>query len=81
MYINRIINIESILQNKLLIAIAVKNSSNVQERDLKGLKALLDERQLTKYLMVCLEDKPRKIDGIEILPWDLFLEKIWKNDI
>ena len=27
--------------------------------------------------MVCLEARPRTVDGIRILPWKDFLERLW----
>ena len=61
------------------IAIEVKSSSNVTEKHLKGLKALREEGIFNRYVVVCQEEHPRIIDGIEILPWKYFLEELWKK--
>lgn len=61
-------------------AVEVKASRTVGSYDLKGLKALSEEKGLKNYVMVCLEDKVRKIDGIEILPWKIFLERLWNDE-
>ena len=61
------------------IAIEVKSSSNVTEKHLKGLKALREEGSFKRYVVVCQEEHPRIIDGIEILPWKYFFEELWKK--
>ncbi len=58
-------------------AIEVKAKTNIGNRDLKGLLALQEEHLLRHYVVVCLEDRPRKINNIQILPWKLFIEKLW----
>lgn len=61
------------------IAIEVKASMNVSERDLKGLKALKEEALLEHYILVSDEKRPRKVDGIQILPWKKFLILLWEG--
>lgn len=61
------------------IAIEVKSSPNVTEKHLKGLKALREEGIFNRYVVVCQEEHPRIIDGIEILPWKYFFEELWKK--
>ena len=61
------------------IAIEVKSSSNITEKHLKGLKALREEGIFNRYVVVCQEEHPRIIDGIEILPWKYFFEELWKK--
>lgn len=58
-------------------AIEVKAKDPVGERDLRGLRALKEEALLKHYVVVSLEARPRTIDGIRILPWKHFLEKLW----
>lgn len=60
------------------LAIEVKSTMNVTEKHLKGLKALREENIFKKYIIVCQEEHPRLVDGIEILPWKYFFEQIWK---
>lgn len=63
------------------VAIEVKTSKNIGHQDLKNLKALCEEQQLQKYILVCLENTPRIIDGINIYPWRYFLEQLWSGAI
>ena len=60
------------------IAIEVKLTMNVTEKHLKGLKALREENIFKRYVVVCQEEHPRLVDGIEILPWKYFFEQLWK---
>ncbi|MFM8270004.1 MAG: ATP-binding protein [Pseudomonadota bacterium] len=58
-------------------AIEVKGKSIITEKDLRGLKALREEKLMKKYFLVSLEKEIRKVDGIEIYPWDQFLQMLW----
>ena len=62
-------------------AIEIKATKNISSSDLKGLYALREENKLKKYVVVCFEERPRKIDFIDILPWRMFLEKLWENKL
>jgi predicted AAA+ superfamily ATPase len=61
-------------------AIEVKAKNPVAERDLRGLRALREEGLLKHHVMVCLESRPRRVDGIEILPWKDFLDRLWDGE-
>lgn len=58
-------------------AIETKAKNPVGERDLRGLRALQEEKLLKRYVVPSLETRSRTTDGIEILPWDDFLEMLW----
>ena len=59
------------------IAIEVKASKTVGSQDLKELRALREEKKLKHYILVCLEEQVRQAEGIQILPWREFLERLW----
>jgi uncharacterized protein len=61
-------------------AIEVKAKPNVSGQDLKGLRALREEGALARYVCVCLEPRPRRVDGIELLPMRDFLARLWAGD-
>lgn len=61
-------------------AIEAKAKRNIGPSDLRGLKALMEEKQLKNYLVVCLEEKPRTVDKIHILPWKMFLDQLWNGE-
>ena len=60
-------------------AVEVKAKKNVSERDLRGIIALKEEKKFAHYVVVCLEKRPRIIQGINILPWQNFLQQLWSK--
>lgn len=62
------------------MAIEVKSSSHITEKHLKGLKALREEGLFKRYIVVCQEEHPRLVDGIEILPWKYFFHQLWEGN-
>lgn len=62
------------------LAIEVKSSDLVSERDLKGLKALREEGLIAAYAVVSLDPERRTLDGIEIWPWGTFLQALWRDE-
>ena len=63
------------------IAIEVKSANMVNSRHLKGLKSFAEEYKVKQLIIVSTDPYPRKIDNIFILPWNIFLEKLWGGDI
>lgn len=61
-------------------AVEVKAKTNVSDRDLRSLRALAEESALERYVCVCLEARPRTVDGIAVLPYRLFLERLWGGE-
>jgi predicted AAA+ superfamily ATPase len=60
-------------------AVETKAKENISASDLKSLRALAEEKKLKRYLCVCLEKRPRKVDGVTILPLKEFLEGLWSG--
>ena len=58
-------------------AVEVKAKARVGARDMKGIKALREEGVCARYVIVSLEPTPRRVDGISILPWADFLDRLW----
>jgi len=64
------------------VAIEVKGSGRVSDRDLKGLRMFSEEVRLRRKLVVCAEKERRRTsDGIEIMPVDDFFEWLWRGDL
>ncbi|MBN1962723.1 MAG: ATP-binding protein [Deltaproteobacteria bacterium] len=61
------------------VAIEAKASKHITEKHLKGLRALAEEHQLKRFIVVCHETRPRLVDGIYIMPWRMFLDELWTN--
>jgi len=62
------------------IAVEVKATRSVRSQDLKGLQALKEEKNLKHYILVCFEEVERMIDEIRIMPWKIFLERLWGKE-
>lgn len=63
------------------LAIEVKASKRVHAGDLTALIALKKDGPVRKTCVVCLEDVPRRVENdIDILPWKMFLEKLWDGE-
>ena len=61
------------------LAIEAKATSHVSPRDLRNLKAIEDEGAFRHRICVCLESRLRIRDGIEILPYQEFLNNLWEG--
>jgi predicted AAA+ superfamily ATPase len=63
------------------IAIEVKGGSRVHDGDLRGLNALRASHRPKHALLVCTESQPRATGGIEVVPWPVFLDRLWDGDL
>lgn len=59
------------------IAVEVKASSMVAERQLTGLRALSEDVTLRKKIVVSMDSSPRRLGDVDVLPVDVFLERLW----
>ena len=41
---------------------------------------LAEEKKLKRYLCVSLEPRPRKIEGVTVLPFGEFLNRLWDGE-
>ena len=62
-------------------AVEVKATANASAVDLKGLRALAEEGRLKRYVLVCLEPRPRRAGNVEILPVLEFLAALWAGEM
>jgi len=63
------------------IAIEVKGTSRVDSRDLRGLSAFADEFSPKQAIVVCSEKQERVLGPIRIMPWRVFLKKLWEGSV
>jgi predicted AAA+ superfamily ATPase len=63
------------------IAVEVKSTGMVNPRHLKGLKSFAEEYKVKKLIIVSTDPYPRDIQGITVLPWKTFLERLWGGEI
>ncbi|MEJ2157834.1 MAG: DUF4143 domain-containing protein [Desulfobacteraceae bacterium] len=63
-------------------AIEIKGSTSIQNKHLKGLRALKEEGNIGHFAVVSCDRYERKTtDDIYIFPWERFLEKLWGGEI
>lgn len=68
------------------VAIEVKISTQIQQQELKGLIAFCKEHPHTKAIVVSQDAQERLIKinekiEINIMPWRIFLEKLWAGEV
>ncbi len=63
------------------VAIEVKSTVSVSSHDTKGLKAFGEEYPVAKRILVCLEETPRLVNGIEVWPVSMFFKRLWDGKI
>lgn len=64
------------------IAIEVKSSERIQDKHLKGLKALEEETIFKKYYLVSQDKINRNVEGkFNIIYWEDFIKKLWQNEV
>jgi predicted AAA+ superfamily ATPase len=61
------------------VAIEAKTTRDATARDLKSLRAIADEAPFRHRILVCDEPRERLVDGIQILPWSLFVARLWSG--
>jgi uncharacterized protein len=63
------------------VAIEIKSTDRAADKHLRGLRAFKEEHKCN-CILVSRDPSPRKTaDGIMILPWQDFLERLWSNEI
>jgi len=63
------------------VAIEVKGTSRVDDRDLRGLRLFGETHRPRLAIVVCNETVERVVDGIRIVPWRQFFRELWAGRI
>lgn len=63
------------------IAIEVKATHKISSKHLKGLNYLKEENKLKNYYIISQDPVALKQQDIHMLPWELFLKKLWDGNI
>jgi len=63
------------------VAVEVKATEQVNQRHLKGLNSFAEDYQVRNLILVSNDPVPRRIDEISILPWRVFLDRLWAGEI
>ncbi len=64
------------------MAIEIKATNLIQDKHLKGLRALKEEGLIKTYVAISLDKNQRTTsDNIHIFPWKNFLKKLWAGEM
>ncbi len=63
------------------IAIEVKSSRKVKIEHRKGLIEIANEGSIKTRILVSNDPVQKTVEGIQQLPWEIFLEKLWSEQI
>jgi predicted AAA+ superfamily ATPase len=63
------------------VAIEVKSTNMVNSRHIKGLISFAEEYKVKKSIVVSNDPYPRQMGNISVLPWRIFLTKLWDGEI
>ncbi len=63
------------------LAIEVKGTEHVIPKHLRGLKAFAEEYTVKHKIVVSTEPMPRLVDDILILPYQIFLKRLWAGEL
>jgi predicted AAA+ superfamily ATPase len=63
------------------VAIEVKATEQASDRHLRGLKAFAEEYTVKKVILISNDPMPRLVNNILILPWKIFLHRLWAGEI
>jgi predicted AAA+ superfamily ATPase len=70
-----------LLVGDLDLAIEFKASRQVDERDLKGLRALMDDQKVCRAILVSQDPIVRRLAGnVTVYPWQKFCELLWAGE-
>jgi predicted AAA+ superfamily ATPase len=62
------------------LALEIKSGRLVHDIDLRSLNALKEDGKVKNLLVICQEKHPREVNDIKIIPWEIFLEKLWSGE-
>jgi len=64
------------------VAIEVKSTERAHDGHLTGLRAFKEEHSVKRAILVSMDQTPRRThDGIDILPWRVFLDQLWEGRV
>jgi predicted AAA+ superfamily ATPase len=63
------------------VVVEVKSTPLANIRHFKGLNSFADEYKVKRIILVTNDPYPRQVDKISIMPWRIFLEKLWNGEI
>jgi len=79
---NRFLEAAALTNGEIVNYTNIARECGVSSPTVKEYFQIGEEYTARRRIVVALEPKPRKTaDGIEILPWRIFLEELWTGDV
>ena len=63
------------------VAVEVKGTARADSSDLRSVRAFADDNRPRRSVLVCNERAPRRVEGVDVLPWRDFLAQLWSGDV
>jgi uncharacterized protein len=63
------------------VAVEIKSTQNATPRHINGLKSFAGEYLVKKLLLITNDPFPRQMGPVLVLPWQIFLQKLWAGEI
>ncbi len=63
------------------VALEIKGVPEVHTHHLRSMYAFHEEYKPKKMIVVSLDTRPRRVNGITIMPWKMFLDDLWAGSI
>jgi hypothetical protein len=63
------------------VAVEVKSTEMSNPRHIKGLQSFGEEYSVKELILLTNDPWPRKIGNVSLLPWKIFLERLWAGEI
>ena len=63
------------------VALEVKASDRISGKHLRGLLAFMEEYPVKQVIVVCTEPHERLHNGVRIMPYPIFLQKLWAGEL
>ena len=75
------LEVDFVLGREAEAAIEVKGTSRVRPEDMKGIRAFREEHGPRWAIVVSNDPAPRRTGDIDVLPWRVFLDRLWSNEL
>ena len=75
------LEVDFVLGREADVGIEVKGTRRVRSGDLRGIRAFCEEHRPRRAIVVSTDPAPRRVGDIDVLPWNVFLDRLWGGEI
>ena len=75
------LEVDFVLGREAEVAIEVKGTSRVRPDDMTGIRAFCEEHRPRRAIVVSTDPAPRRAGDVDVLPWRVFLDRLWGNEL